>query len=358
MKELSDYKRFYARSKFWRGCVTGLFGLLTLATFFMPSAWAVDSVWFNVFRFAVMLIFIALILSYKIKIDLAQSFREAPKSAKILMIIIPLLVLLVAIVQVMWPGFATWLIRCDNMQTCGWNFRHAIFIKAAFELIAMIIFASLLVRFAKQRQFLPAVTAGFFVLLLLFMAGEELSWGQRIFDFATPAAVASLNAQHEFNIHDMATQVFQNAWYFGCWLLLVALPFLREPLQKLLAKSHRFGFLGVWLPPSYFILIFGAIFGLVDPLAASTGVHFGSILFMILGTAVILAYLVVPARGHLAEQICLTLGVFLVALFFNLFVSQVWQQNSGAPTEYLETFLTFGILLWALYLRKNLLAKK
>lgn len=40
-------------------------------------------------------------------------------------------------------------------------------------------------------------------LVLFFGAGEEISWGQRIFDFATPANIKKINAQGEFNIHNL-----------------------------------------------------------------------------------------------------------------------------------------------------------
>jgi hypothetical protein len=40
--------------------------------------------------------------------------------------------------------------------------------------------------------------------LLMFVgAGEEISWGQRIFNFSTPEAVNKTNVQHEFNIHNL-----------------------------------------------------------------------------------------------------------------------------------------------------------
>lgn len=39
--------------------------------------------------------------------------------------------------------------------------------------------------------------------VLLFGAGEEMSWGQRIFGFATPEEINKINVQHEFNIHNM-----------------------------------------------------------------------------------------------------------------------------------------------------------
>jgi hypothetical protein len=39
-------------------------------------------------------------------------------------------------------------------------------------------------------------------LVLFFGTGEEISWGQRIFDFATPANIKKINVQGEFNIHN------------------------------------------------------------------------------------------------------------------------------------------------------------
>lgn len=46
----------------------------------------------------------------------------------------------------------------------------------------------------------------FFLLLgiaMLFVAMEEISWGQRIIRFPTPEAIRSLNLQEEFNIHNL-----------------------------------------------------------------------------------------------------------------------------------------------------------
>ncbi len=40
--------------------------------------------------------------------------------------------------------------------------------------------------------------------LLAFVTfGEEISWGQRIFNFETPQSVAKINEQNEFNIHNL-----------------------------------------------------------------------------------------------------------------------------------------------------------
>jgi len=40
-------------------------------------------------------------------------------------------------------------------------------------------------------------------LLFIFGAGEELSWGQRIFGFAVPGFFLKYNAQHDFTIHNL-----------------------------------------------------------------------------------------------------------------------------------------------------------
>lgn len=48
--------------------------------------------------------------------------------------------------------------------------------------------------------------------LMFVAAGEELSWGQHIFNFATPAALDKVNVQHEFNFHNLE---FFNGVYKG-----------------------------------------------------------------------------------------------------------------------------------------------
>ena len=42
-----------------------------------------------------------------------------------------------------------------------------------------------------------------FALLFFFAAGEEISWGQRIFNVATPETLKAINAQGELNVHNI-----------------------------------------------------------------------------------------------------------------------------------------------------------
>jgi hypothetical protein len=41
-------------------------------------------------------------------------------------------------------------------------------------------------------------------LLCIVIAGEEASWGQRVFGYHTPEAISAVNVQREFNLHNLS----------------------------------------------------------------------------------------------------------------------------------------------------------
>ena len=49
--------------------------------------------------------------------------------------------------------------------------------------------------------------------VLLFTAGEEISWGQHIFGYPTPDWIAERNSQEEFNLHN--SYVLQSTLHLG-----------------------------------------------------------------------------------------------------------------------------------------------
>jgi hypothetical protein len=50
----------------------------------------------------------------------------------------------------------------------------------------------------------PAVAAAVLGTVLLFAAGEEISWGQRVFEVDTPEVLVDSNEQDELNLHNLA----------------------------------------------------------------------------------------------------------------------------------------------------------
>jgi hypothetical protein len=83
-------------------------------------------------------------------------------------------------------------------------------------------------------------------LLYFFGAGEEISWGQRIFHIQEPAELAEENVQHELNIHDLA--IFENNELLKAdniftvfWLgFAVLIPFASLITQRFKQFAERF----------------------------------------------------------------------------------------------------------------------
>ncbi|MEE4216821.1 MAG: hypothetical protein V2I48_04380 [Xanthomonadales bacterium] len=61
-------------------------------------------------------------------------------------------------------------------------------------------------RFTTSRNLFYLLLA----LLFLVCAGEEISWGQRIFDWETPGVLLEINAQGETNLHNITIFHYQN----------------------------------------------------------------------------------------------------------------------------------------------------
>lgn len=105
------------------------------------------------------------------------------------------------------------------------------------------------------------------VLLMFVFAGEELSWGQRLFGFATPEVVGRSNIQNEFNLHNLA--FFQSRVLLPLMMMMTSIIFpliaLTSPgrliIQRLAFPVMPFCYFGLFAA-SY---LFGKVYsGLVS----------------------------------------------------------------------------------------------
>lgn len=323
---------------------------------------------FNIYRCAIMLAAIVLLMLATKDSWLAKSVRPVANEAAIsprmvkwlrrLNLILPIISIVFSIIQLTNPEFASLLVRKETWPF----FRNAIFVKATCQIVGVIAFIKIANHYRHQRNWLALVVATAVAIVLFAMAGEELSWGQRIFGWQTPSQLASRNAQSEMNFHNINTQLFQNSLYFAGWLLLIGFSFWRRSLARLVNKFRPLNFLVNWLPPLSFVGIFAAGFAFCDPLHAPTGLYYGSNLFIVIATATILSAMIIRAvrqrRDHELRHYAAILVIFLTVLVGNLWFSLVWDQNAGAPTEYLEMYISFGLMLWSLTIHSRLANKR
>lgn len=109
-------------------------------------------------------------------------------------------------------------------------------------------------------------------LIFLFGAGEEISWGQRIFNIETPEYFEEYNAQSEMNLHNLTVMgVKINKLVFGkilgviIILYMIVLPIVRSKntrLRQLIRQNH------IPTPRLLHILFFVALVGtiyILDP---------------------------------------------------------------------------------------------
>jgi hypothetical protein len=82
------------------------------------------------------------------------------------------------------------------------------------------------------RGWIIAVT-----LACLYLGGEELSWGQQLFQWKTPAEIAVLNDQNETNLHNMSSWFDQKPrLLLELWVLIGG---IFVPINRFFAKRDR-----------------------------------------------------------------------------------------------------------------------
>ena len=113
-------------------------------------------------------------------------------------------------------------------------------------------------RLSTQGERRLACLYGLLVLGLFFVTGEEISWGQRIFGWKTPAAVMGINLQGELNIHNI-----EGVQTFFKWMQLLVAAYgsiLPLTVSRILVL-RRYGRMTSWLvPPASLVPYFAFMF--------------------------------------------------------------------------------------------------
>jgi hypothetical protein len=140
----------------------------------------------------------------------------------------PLLTMGICVLFILNPDFADVVSREDktveNITALAAALASAFCVGAAFT------------KFARQNRLVffatIIVAIGFFVI-----AGEEISWGQRIFGFESNDWFVENNWQEETNLHNTNTVLFMALFYLGVFFVFIISPLIPKSAWKRLEGS-------------------------------------------------------------------------------------------------------------------------
>ena len=192
-----------------------------------------------------------------------------------------------------------------------------------------------------RRDVLGLILAGGLALVLVVIAMEEISWGQRLFGFATPETLAELNWQSEFNFHNVQTDLSETAYYFGAGVFLILLPLLRD-LLPLRVASHPL----LALAPRRSVALVSA------PVAMFNYGHWNLLpiqLTILLALWALLAWARAAARRSDGREQALFLAAALAVLAGQALFLAFGSAMPDLPdaTEYKEYFIALGFAWYA-----------
>jgi hypothetical protein len=102
-------------------------------------------------------------------------------------------------------------------------------------LAASIIFGGIGLSLLRRRQQGIGLLYLLLMVATLFVAGEEISWGQRVFGWSTPEALADINHQNETNVHNI--RWIQRA--FGYVVFIGGMYGVFAPILRAAFRHHR-----------------------------------------------------------------------------------------------------------------------
>lgn len=110
------------------------------------------------------------------------------------------------------------------------------YLTALLYLAGAAVFALLVIRGPAGRVWFAG-----FALMFFLIAGEEISWGQRIFGIGTPESLESANVQQELNLHNIEglhtnVRLIGTAVFIGLYVVLPILVRFVTPLQSLATR--------------------------------------------------------------------------------------------------------------------------
>jgi len=234
-------------------------------------------------------------------IQAAARDMDASRSLIMVLLAVPVILPLVTIAAALWNRPLFNMITGEDavgewLQVIAW--------------VGAIVFtARLVMRLSQRRDFLFVALYGTLLVAMIFIVLEEVSYGQRIFGFATPEELLAINRQGESNVHNINGVQTMFSWAmfivgaYGTMLPLLAIRqwggYSRWPLFVQRLVPHW-----VLLPHFLLLLVWRTYRNLFEPVQEF--------------------YFTISRFGEVTELV--------LALAFLTFCWHQWRMSARAPT--------------------------
>jgi hypothetical protein len=132
--------------------------------------------------------------------------------------------------------------------------------QAFFYALASVLSFIVSVTFLRNKMVLHGILFGALTIALLFIALEEISWGQRIFNIENPEYFEKHNVQNEISFHnldatvDILHDVYILTGAYGAFAWLLVLKYLTREKEKIRLIADYI--VPDWFVSSYFFFVF------------------------------------------------------------------------------------------------------
>ena len=116
-------------------------------------------------------------------------------------------------------------------------------------------------RYARRRHYAIAATLFLLAFGTFMLAGEEISWGQRVFGVATPGELASVNDQSEMNLHNITVGFDLEAVFRQISLVIAVIGTTVTLLARRTPPVLRAAFWQTLSPPLFSVSLFAMMIG-------------------------------------------------------------------------------------------------
>lgn len=261
-------------------------------------------------------------------------------------IVLPLSALVVAVIILNRPQLADYLAREDGLvETMSATF---LFIGSALMLSASIIML-------RSKYKLAATLACILSIIFFVICMEEISWGQRILNIATPSLIEAMNDQGEFNLHNIATGATEKIYYLGAFILLTLAPLIRNGCIRVLSALNLPS-LSVLVPSVYLLYPFIIVNAFIKN-EPDTFLFIGSLVASI----IILLYRLFKAAEKSNEVLYIILSLIVMVICSAVAYTVDHSLHGTRPwflSEYREFYIAIGIMFYAFYVVRSVASQK